>query len=167
MSPTAPSPTFQFHAISLAVAAVAAIATFGTNSAMLLPPAMFLGWIAFSLGGSKRAGCANLGSFILGLLFGMGTAAAITLLTPSLGSLALPAAVAGVVLLVLSLRKVAPFDNPLAYFLGLSSFFYSGLAPGSATFALLGAAGVIGAASAALAGQLESWLDQPAARRGA
>jgi hypothetical protein len=156
------APGFAFHAISLGVAAVAAVATFGTARAMLLPPAMFLGWIAYGLGGSVRAGFGNLGSFILGLGFGMGTAITIGLLTPSLGTLATPAAVAGVVVVVLSLRRFAPFDSPPAYFLGLTSFFYSGLAPGGTSFTMLAAAGAIGAAAAAIAGQVEGWLGRSA-----
>jgi hypothetical protein len=156
--PTAPAVTF--HAISLGVAIVAGIATFGTASVMLLPPAMFIGWIAYSLGESARAGFANLGSFVLGIAFGMGTATAIQLLTPSLNSLATPVAVAAVVILVLSLRKAAPFNNPLAYFLGLTSFFYSGLAPSTTCFVMLSAAAAIGAGSAAIASLVEARLDR-------
>jgi len=157
-------PRLAFHAISLSVAGVAAIATFGTASAMLLPPAMFLGWIAHSLGGpSKGAAWANLGSFVLGLAFGMATATAIGWLTPWLGTLATPVAVAGVVILVLSLRQLAPFNNPLAYFLGLTSFFYAGLAPSLNTFLMLAAAAVIGATSAATAGWVQAWFDRRSA----
>lgn len=149
----------RFHLVSLTVAVVAAVAALGTATAMLLPPAMFLGWVAFSLAApSLRGGLANLVSFEVGLVFGIGTAIAIARLTPMLGMFATPVAVAGVVVLVLSLRGFAPFDNPLAYFLGLTSFFYSGLAPDTASFALLGAAGAIGAASSALAGRLEQWV---------
>ena len=73
------------------------------------------------------------------------------------------AAVAGVVVLVLSLRTLAPFDNPLAYFLGLTSFFYSGLAPSALAFAMLGAAGAIGAFSSAIAVLMEARIHRPAA----
>ncbi len=41
------SPTFRFHAVSLVVAAVAGISTFGTLAVMLPATAMFLGWVAF------------------------------------------------------------------------------------------------------------------------
>ena len=150
-SNTAP-PSPRFHAISLTVAAVAAVATLGTNFAMLPAPAMFLGWVAFDLAGpSPRGGLANIGSFLLGLAFGAGTALATTWLTPMFGPLAAPTAVAGVVVLVLSLRGLPPLNNPLAYFLGLSSFFYSGLAPNGSTLLILGAAGVIGGAACAAA----------------
>lgn len=146
----------RFHTVSLGVALVAALVTFGTTNAMLLPPAMFLGWVAFSLGApSQRTGLANLAMFQAGLFFGAGTAIATHLLAPSLGSLAGPAAVAAVVVLVLSLRTLAPFDNPLAYFLGVTSFFYSGLAPTVASLVMLGAAGTFGAVGSAIAGLLE------------
>ncbi|MBB2200819.1 DUF1097 domain-containing protein [Gluconacetobacter tumulisoli] len=146
----------RFHVVSVAVAAVAGLSTFGTLHAMLPASAMFLGWIAYALGGpSLRGGSARFASFLFGLLFGIGTALVIAALTPSLGAAATPLAVSGVVILVLSLRTMAPFDNSLAYFLGLTSFFYSGFAPSVATFAILAAAGAIGAASCAGAVWLE------------
>ena len=45
----------QFHAVSLSVAAVAGLATLGVTSVMLPPPAMFLGWAAFSPNSRIRA----------------------------------------------------------------------------------------------------------------
>jgi hypothetical protein len=54
MTTNAAPPPPRFHAISLSVAAVAAVATLGTNSAMLPAPAMFLGWVAFDLAGPWR-----------------------------------------------------------------------------------------------------------------
>lgn len=156
------SPAFRFHAVSLVVAAVAGVSTFGTIAVMLPASAMFLGWVAYNLAPSTREGLANLGCFLIGLAFGIGTASAIALLTPSLGSGATPVAVAGVVVLVLSLRNLAPLNNPLAYFLGLTSFFYSGLMPSGTTYAILAAAGIIGAASCALATLLQAIVD-PAA----
>ncbi|MBB2206022.1 DUF1097 domain-containing protein [Gluconacetobacter takamatsuzukensis] len=146
----------RFHVVSVAVASVAGLSTFGTLHAMLPASAMFLGWVAYALGGpSVRGGCAHFVSFLFGLLFGIGTALAIRALTPGLGDAATPLAVSGVVILVLSLRTMAPFGNPLAYFLGLTSFFYSGFAPSAGTFAILAAAGAIGAASCAGAAWLE------------
>ncbi|MFW7270104.1 DUF1097 domain-containing protein [Gluconacetobacter sp. Hr-1-5] len=147
----------RFHVVSVAVASVAGLSTFGTLHAMLPASAMFLGWIAYALGGpAVRGGCAHFVSFLFGLVFGIGTALVIRALTPGLGGAATPLAVSGVVILVLSLRTMAPFENPLAYFLGLTSFFYSGFAPSAATFAILAAAGAIGAASCAGATWLEA-----------
>jgi hypothetical protein len=144
--------TAQFHAVSLSVAAVAGLATLGVTSVMLPPPAMFLGWAAFNLAGDDlRGGLANTVSHLLGLALGAGTALLIGAMTPMLGLLATPVAVIGVVIVVLSLREVAPINNPLAYFLGLTSFFYSGLSPSGSTLAVLGTAAVIGGAACAVA----------------
>lgn len=53
-------PDLKFHAVSLAVAVVACVATSGTTSVMPPAPAMFLGWVAFNLAGSSlRDGLAN------------------------------------------------------------------------------------------------------------
>jgi hypothetical protein len=150
----------RFHAVSLAVAAVAGLSTFGTNAVMLPASAMFLGWVAFNMASpSMRGGLANLGCFLLGLIFGIGAAIAIARLTPSLGAGSTPLVVSGVVVLVLSLRTLAPLNNPLAYFLGLTSFFYSGFAPTTSTFAILAGAGIIGAASCAIATVVQALVD--------
>ena len=161
------SPAFRFHAVSLVVAAVAGLSTFGTIAVMLPASAMFLGWVAFNMAPSMRDGLANLGCFLIGLAFGIGTATAIALLALRLGAGATPLAVSGVVVLVLSLRNLAPLNNPLAYFLGLTSFFYSGFMPTGTTYAILASAGVIGAASCALATLLQALVDPavPAAAR--
>jgi Protein of unknown function (DUF1097) len=154
------SSAFRFHAVSLVVAAVAGVSTYGTIAVMLPASAMFLGWVAFNMGTpSMRDAVANLGCFLLGLVFGIGTATAIGALTPSLGAAATPLAVSGVVILVLSLRTFAPLNNPLAYFLGLTSFFYSGFGPTGATYAILASAGVIGAASCAAATLLQGLVE--------
>jgi hypothetical protein len=155
---------FRFHAVSLTVAVVAGAATFGTIAVMLPASAMFLGWIAFNIAGpSLRDGAANLASFVIGLAFGIGTAIVIALLTPALASGATPVAVAGVVVLVLSLRSMAPVNNPIVYFLGLTSFFYSGFAPTAVSFAILAAAGIIGAAACAIATVLQAKVQPGAA----
>lgn len=156
-----PAAGLHFHSVSLTVAAVAGAATFGTTALMLSAPAMFLGWIGYSVSGqTPRERAANLVAFLLGIGFGIGTAVLISLLTPGFGQAAAPLAVAAVVVLVLSLRTLAPFNNPLAYFLGLTSFFYSGLAPTASTFLILAAAGVIGALACATAGAIQTVLPQ-------
>lgn len=147
----------HFHSITLIGAAVAGVATFATLAVMLPAPAMFLGWVGYSLGGPNlRDAVPNLVSFLLGLAFGVGTGLAIALLTPALGAAATPVAIAGVVILVLSLRTLAPFNNPLAYFLGLISFFASGMMPSLATFGILAIAGTIGALAAAISDHLQA-----------
>jgi hypothetical protein len=152
------NPTFlRFHGMTLVVAIVAGLSTFGSIAVMLPASAMFLGWVGYSLGsGAPREGVANTIAFVLGVSFGIGTALAITALTPMLGAAATPLAVSGVVVLVLSLRTLAPINNSLAYFLGLTSYFYSGLSPDGETFAILAIAGVMGALSAAIAGALQA-----------
>ncbi len=154
-----PLTDFRFHGVSLAVAAVAGVATYGTTAVMLPASAMFLGWVAFNLAGTAtRDNLANIASFLIGLALGIGTAISILLLTPTLGAAATPLAVSGVVILVLSLRTMAPLNNPIAYFLGLTSFFYSSLAPTVTTYAILASAAVIGAASCAAATLLQTFV---------
>jgi hypothetical protein len=78
------------------------------------------------------------------------------LLTPLLGDAATPVAVFGDVILVLSLRALPPINSPLAYFLGLISFFASAQAPSASLLAALAIAGVIGALGAGIASLLQS-----------
>lgn len=161
LSPSNLVPAQRFHAVTLAVAAVAGVATYGTIALPLSAPAMFLGWIAYNVGAqTPRASAGNLLSFLIGLVLGIGTALAIARLAPALGLAATPVAVIGVVLIVMSLRGIAPVNNPLAYFLGLTSFFYSGLPPAAASFAALATAGVIGAGAAAIAGLLQALIQR-------
>jgi hypothetical protein len=143
------------------VAVVAASATFLTLGATLPAWAMFLGWVAYSTAGSTpREGFANLACFLLGLGLGAGTGILIGLLTPLLGDAATPLAVLGDVVVVLSLRNLRPIDNPLAYFLGLISFFASAQAPSASLLGMLAAAGAIGAVGAALAAWLQSRIER-------
>lgn len=155
-------PTY-FHSITVIGAVVAAAATCITLAAALPAWAMFLGWVGYSTSGqSAREGLGNLVSFLLGLALGAGTGLAIGLLTPLLGEAATPVAVFGDVILVLSVRKLAPINNPLAYFLGLISFFASNMEPSLSLLGVLAAAGVIGAAGAASAGWLQTRMQAAA-----
>ncbi len=152
----APKP-FQFHSVTVVTAVVAAAVTFATLTAALPAWAMFLGWVGYSTSGQTlRDGIANSISFLLGVLFGVGTGLLIGFLTPSLGAAATPVAIFGDVVVVLSLRAVPPINNPLAYFLGLISFFASMLAPSVSTLAILAAAGIIGAFGAGTVSHLQS-----------
>lgn len=151
----------RFHSITLMVAVVAAGATVLTLGATLPAWAMFLGWVAYSTAGSTpREGRANLVAFLLGLGLGAATGTVISLLTPLLGAAATPLAVLGDVVVVLSLRNLRPINNPLAYFLGLISFFASAQAPSASLLGMLAAAGVIGAAGAASAAWLQSLIER-------
>jgi hypothetical protein len=160
-APALPLPATRFHSITLAVAIVAAGATFLTLGATLPAWAMFIGWVAYSTAGSTpREGCANLACFLLGLGLGAGTGTVIGLLAPLLGAAATPLAVLGDVIVVLSLRNARPINNPLAYFLGLISFFASAQVPSAPLLGMLAAAGAIGAAGAAGAAWLQSRIER-------
>ena len=153
----------HFHSITLIGAVVAAVTTFATLTLALPAWAMFLGWVGYSTSGqTARDGIANLISFLLGLALGFGTSLVIGFLTPLLGDAATPVAVFGDVILVLSLRALPSINNPLAYFLGLISFFASAQAPSASLFAVLAAAGVIGALGAGTASFLQSRMPQAA-----
>lgn len=160
----APSPAgdrFRFHAITIEAAIVAGFATFATMAASLSIPAMFLGWTAYSVGGpGHRGGLTHFLTMLLGIAFAIGTAFAMAWLKPVFGGADAAICVAGVMILVLSLRKLVPFDNPIAYFIGLTSFFYSGLEPGWVSFALLAGAGAIGALSSALVTYLAAAIER-------
>ncbi len=148
-----------FCSITLVVAVVAGLVTAGTVAVMLSASAMFLGWVAYSINSTTiRQGYANLAAYALGLGFGICTTLVINLLTPSLGLAATGLSIFGVVVLVMSLRTLAPVNNSLAYFLGITSFFYSALAPTLGSFATLAAAGTVGATGAAISGCCQAVL---------
>jgi hypothetical protein len=147
----------HFHAITLIGAVVASATTFATLALALPAWAMFLGWVAYSTSAqSPRDGASNLVAFLLGLAFGVGTSWGIDLLTPWLGGAATPVAIFADVVIVLSLRALPAINNPLAYFLGLISFFASAQAPSVSLLATLAAAGAIGALGAGIAGVLQA-----------
>lgn len=163
VSPPADAAGRNFHAVTLITAAVAGAATFATLALGIPTWAAFLGWVGYSVSGpATREGVANLVSFLLGLSFGMGTGAAIEFLTPSLGVAATPLLIFVVTTLVMSLRNFTPINNPLAYFLGLISFFASAQMPSITLLTMLAPAGMLGAFSAWLVGFLQSRLPQSA-----
>jgi hypothetical protein len=63
-----------------------------------------------------------------------------------------------------TVRNLTPIDNPLTYFLGITSFFYSQLPPTVGPFALSAVAGAVGATGAAVAGALQTGLAHLRAR---
>ncbi|AGW93013.1 MULTISPECIES: DUF1097 domain-containing protein [Cupriavidus] len=156
-------PPGSFHGITLVGAVVAAATTFGTLAAALPAWAMFLGWVGFSTSGQTlREGVENLAAFLLGIVFGAGTGLLIAWLTPRFGDLATPIAVFGDVVLVLSLRALPRVNNPLAYFLGLISFFASMEPPSLPLLGALAAAGALGALGAGTANVLQARLARAA-----
>lgn len=149
----------HFHLFTLIGAVVAAASTFLTVALALPAWAMFLGWVAYSTGGGgMRQGAGNLLSFLLGIGLGIGASVAVGLLAPLLGDYAVSVVVFGLVMLVLSLRALPLISNPLAYFLGIISFFASMMGPSPAAFQTLVAAGVLGALGAGIAGWLQGRL---------
>jgi hypothetical protein len=151
-----------FHSVTLAVALIAGLVTFGTVAVMLSASGMFLGWVAYSINShTVRDGYANLVCFLLGLGLGIGTTVVINLLTPALGLAATGLAIFVLVALVMSLRKLAPINNPLAYFLGITSFFYSQLPPIPSSFATLATAAALGATGAAISSYFQVRLLRP------
>ncbi len=152
-------PPGTFHGITLVGAVVAAATTFLTLSAALPAWAMFLGWVAFnSSGQTLRDGITNFAAFLLGITFGAGTGLLIAWLTPRFGDLATPIAVFGDVVLVLSLRALPKVNNPLAYFLGLISFFASMEPSSLPLLGSLAAAGLLGAGGAGIANIVQARL---------
>ncbi|WP_051128455.1 DUF1097 domain-containing protein [Mycobacterium sp. 360MFTsu5.1] len=108
---TARMPAIPFHSITLVVAGVAAVVTFGTNWAMLSAPAMFLGWVAYGVTGETvRHRYANLASYVVGLAFGAGTTLVINRLQPSLGLAATGIAIFALVAIVMCLRALPMFQ---------------------------------------------------------
>jgi hypothetical protein len=148
-----------FHSITLVVAVLAGLVTAGTVAIMLSASAMFLGWVAYGINSKTTAeGYANLMCYVFGVGFGLVTTIVINWLTPSIGLTATGLAIFAVVVLVMCLRAGTPFNNPLAYFLGITSFFYSGLAPSFGAFATLTAAGAVGATGAAVSSYCQAGL---------
>lgn len=146
-----------FFAMTVVVSAVAALVTFATIALGLPAWAMFLGWVAYGTSAeTMHEGASSTLSFLLGLALGIGNGLAIGLLTPSLGIAAAPLVVFCDVVIVLSLRSLAPINNPLAWFLGMICFFASAQAPSTSLFALLAAAGMIGSVGAGISSFLES-----------
>ncbi|WP_454739450.1 DUF1097 domain-containing protein [Cupriavidus necator] len=159
----ASTPPGTFHGITLVGAVVAAATTFGTLAAALPAWAMFLGWVGFSTSGQTlREGLDNLAAFLLGIAFGAGTGLLIGWITPVFGAYATPIAVFADVVLVLSLRALPRVNNPLAYFLGLISFFASMEPPTLPLLGALAAAGVLGALGAGTANVLQARLARTA-----
>jgi hypothetical protein len=148
----------EFFAFTAATAITAAMATFASVAFALPVWAVFIGWVAYDTRGqSARDGIANLTCLLLGVAFGMATALAITVLTPTLGSASTAVAVFGVAIVVVSLRAVPVINNILSYFLGVISFFAVQLEPTLPAFVEL--------ASASALGGLAGWVASTAQTR--
>lgn len=127
---------------------------------------MFIGWIAFVAGGmSARTAAPTFVCAVLGLVLGIlgaliigGTTAAIG------GDLALLVGVFVIVLVAL-LAQYVPFANVvIGYFIGMTTFFASGLPPEGATALSLAAGLLVGILSGLLAVTLAGMLEPKATR---
>ncbi|MBA1273318.1 DUF1097 domain-containing protein [Stutzerimonas azotifigens] len=133
--------------LTLGESAVAALAASFCVLIVELPIwAMFIGWISFfTRAPGVRQGAINLACTLAGLMLGMAAAVATTVLSPALGALTVVPVVFVVAVLVLSTRRFPIFNNLLAFFLGLVSYFASHLPPTFVTFGELGGAATLGA----------------------
>ncbi len=132
--------------LTLGESAVAALAASFCALIVELPIwAMFIGWISFfTRAPGVRQGAINLACTLAGLLLGMGAAVVTVVLSPALGALTVMPVVFVVAVLVLSTRRFSVFNNLLAFFLGLVSYFASHLPPTLMTFGELGGAATLG-----------------------
>jgi hypothetical protein len=129
----------------------------GTAALVIEVPvwAMFIGWIAyFSRGINLRQGVVNLACVVAGLFVGVAASMAVAALAPHLGGGALPLVVFVVALLVLSVSRMTPLNNPLAHFLGLVCWFAAHQAPSIRLMAELAAAVLLGSIAGWLAGRM-------------
>ncbi|TLX59770.1 DUF1097 domain-containing protein [Stutzerimonas nosocomialis] len=142
--------------LTLGESAVAALAASFCALIVELPIwAMFIGWISFfTRAPGVRQGAINLACTLAGLALGMAAGAATAALSPTLGPLTVMPVVFVVAVLVLSTRRLAVFNNLLAFFLGLVSYFASHLPPTLLTFGELGGAATLGAVAGLLASRL-------------
>lgn len=148
--------------LTLGESAVAALAASFCVLIVELPLwAMFIGWISFfTRAPGVRQGAINLACTLAGLLLGMAAAIATAALAPALGALTVMPVVFLVAVLVLSTRRLAVFNNLLAFFLGLVSYFASHLPPTFVTFGDLGGAATLGAVAGLQASKLHAlWGD--------
>jgi len=141
---------------SAVVALVAAVSSVICARLQIPVWAMFIGWIAFVAGGmSAKTAPPTFVCAILGVLLGFLGAAIIGGTTASLGGdLALLLGVFVIVLAAL-LAQGVPFANlVICYFIGMTTFFASGLAPQGSTLLVLGAGLFAGIVSGLLATKL-------------
>lgn len=125
----------------------------------LLAWVAFITWGAYFLAGiSSRSAIREAISFIAGIVFGMVIVLLGTYLTPSLGTLAFPVAVALAGFTIVLLELVPWFDMAPGYFLGAAAFFAAGAKADSATFLAVLIPGLLGLALGVLTGYLRGMI---------
>jgi Protein of unknown function (DUF1097) len=142
------------NTLGLAVVALVAAVSSVICARLQLPVwSMFIGWIAFVAGGmSSKTAPPTYVCAILGVLLGFLGAFIISSATPALG--ADVALLVGVFVIVFAalLAQGLPFANlVICYFIGMTTFFASGLPPQLSTLLVLGAGLLAGVASGLLA----------------
>jgi hypothetical protein len=143
-------------------AIVAAGAAFGALHLGFAPWAMFVGWVAYFTRPISAAQGIKTGLCVwLGVAIGAAAALALGALGPIFGQAAILPVVFVVACVVLALRSVPPFDNVLAWFLGLIAFFASHLPPSLLSIAELGAAASGGILAGWIAQRLQARLAGP------
>ena len=143
-------------------AIIAAGAAFGALHLGFAPWVMFVGWVAYfvrpisAVQGLKTGLCVW-----LGVAMGAVAALALGFLGPMLGQAAILPVVFVVACVVLALRSAPPFDNVVAWFLGLIAFFASHLPPSLLSIAELGAVASGGILAGWIAQRLQARLAGP------
>jgi Protein of unknown function (DUF1097) len=150
---------------SAVVALVAAVSSVVCARLQIPVWVMFIGWIAFVAGGmSQKTASPTFVCAVFGVLLGFVGAAIIGGSAGSLGSdLALLVGVFVIVLAAL-LAQGLPFANlVICYFIGMTTFFASGLAPQLSTAVVLTAGLFAGVASGLIATKLAGLVARMAA----
>lgn len=124
---------------------------------------MFIGWIAFVAGGmSLKSAAPTFICSIAGLVLGFLGAAIIGGGATALGAdLALLIAVFVIVFAALCAQHIPVVSLVVCYFIGMTTFFASGLPPAGETLAVLGAGLLIGIVSGSVALILSGFIHSP------
>ncbi|GLK80092.1 DUF1097 domain-containing protein [Methylopila turkensis] len=150
----APAASLIFISVAAIVAACSAFASLTMGFA---PWAMFVGWVAYFTRPISAAEGLKTGLCVwLGITLGAGAALALGALTPTLGQASIIPVVFVAASIVLAFRSTPPFENVLAWFLGLITFFASHLAPSLLSIAELCAAASLGIAAGWAAQRLQA-----------
>ncbi len=123
---------------------------------------MFIGWIAFVAGGASAATAApTFASSLLGALLGSVGALIIAGGSPGLGDLALLVGVFVIVFVALLAQYLPVISSVICYFIGMTTFFASGMPPALSTWTVIGAGLLIGVGSGLLATVLSARIASP------
>jgi hypothetical protein len=123
--------TLGFTATVIYVSVVAAVAAVVTVTLSLQIWTMFIAWTCFgTAAGNVRRGFAAIACLVGGVLLGMGSVVVLGAINPVLGDLALPVVIFALAVIAMLSTLTPPFDSVPGYFLGMTAFYASKLAPG-------------------------------------